>query len=70
MDDVTAGLIVLIKENGERAVIAGLERYCAWREQDALAVGNDDSDKAWAKLAYRLRGALDGMKRGQFGRVR
>jgi len=72
MDDCTTGLIVLIQENGEKAVIEALRCYCQTRADGWLSIGGGTPgvrSAAWDKLAYRLQGALDGMKRGQFGRV-
>ena len=58
----------LIESHGVKAVIGQLKDYCDYMAR--VGPDNIDHAKAWDKLAYRLQGALDGMKRGQFGRVR
>ncbi len=68
MDDLTERFAGLIADHGEKAVIAALADYCGQKADDAPTYG--DHAKTWGKLEYRLRGALDGMKRGEFGRVR
>ena len=70
---------VLIAKLGERAAIDMLAAYCEARlpamKVEALArVPSDlacDAAHAaqWSKLARALRGALEGMKYGRFGRI-
>lgn len=70
MDDLTERFAGLIADHGEKAVIAAMASYCIAKSDTAEDTGEFSHSKVWDKLAYRLRGALDGMKRGEFGRVR
>jgi hypothetical protein len=69
MDATQAALTALselIAGHGEKAVLRALAEHCSMRAQkDETGHGN-----AWGKLAYRLSGAFDGMRRGQFGAVK
>jgi hypothetical protein len=81
-NSIRAELRVFIDAHGEKTTIEALAKWCEARvgeirdesiahSPDLAALAVDAAyGAAWAGLAAHLRGVVDEMKRGQFGRVR